>query len=172
MEFLSLKFANILIAAVLLVSPFVVGLTSSQYDPWADINGDGKIDIYDVAYTARAFGSSGDPAKNITVANHVTELYHAAGHLSIPPGYWESDLFSIDGYAKVTVLIFLSEPSDCYLYIYACNYGGYTWLVEVVTPNTNSWVKTYDVMNQQIKIGIDNSGLSAVTASIDIYLMA
>ncbi len=172
MNVLSLKFANLVIAVVLLVSPFIVGLTTSQYDPWADINEDGKIDIYDVAYTARSFGSSGDPGKNITVAKHVTELHRPAALLPIPPGSWTSGPLSTDGYAKVTVLIWLSDPSNCQIFIYACNYGGYHWLVETLYPTSNSWVKTYDVMNQQIRIEIGNVGFDAVTASVDVYLMA
>jgi hypothetical protein len=40
-----------------------------EYDPWLDINDDGKIDIYDVAVTAQAFGTYGDPTKNVTVTN-------------------------------------------------------------------------------------------------------
>jgi len=39
------------------------------YDPWADINDDGKIDIKDIAYTAAQFGTFGDPTKNVTVIN-------------------------------------------------------------------------------------------------------
>ena len=32
-----------------------------EYDPWADINDDGKIDILDIAYVAQRFGSTGTP---------------------------------------------------------------------------------------------------------------
>lgn len=39
------------------------------YDPWLDINDDGDIDMIDVAASARAFGSFGDPTKNVTVTN-------------------------------------------------------------------------------------------------------
>lgn len=35
--------------------------TAGQYDPWLDTNDDGKIDIRDIALTAKAFGTSGDP---------------------------------------------------------------------------------------------------------------
>jgi hypothetical protein len=46
--------------------------SSVGYDPWADINDDGKIDMKDIAYTARLFDTSGDPAKNVTVTNWPT----------------------------------------------------------------------------------------------------
>ena len=32
-----------------------------EYDPWADLNDDGKIDIWDIAYAARMFGATGEP---------------------------------------------------------------------------------------------------------------
>jgi hypothetical protein len=35
--------------------------TPGQYDPWLDINDDGRILIDDVAWVARAFGTRGDP---------------------------------------------------------------------------------------------------------------
>jgi len=35
--------------------------TVSEYDPWCDLNGDGKIDIFDVVMVAGKYGTSGDP---------------------------------------------------------------------------------------------------------------
>ena len=43
--------------------------TTFQYDPWADMNDDGKIDIKDIAYSSRLFGTLGDPTKNVNVTN-------------------------------------------------------------------------------------------------------
>lgn len=52
-----------LFAAVLLTMTFIP--TSSQqtgtYDPWLDINDDGKIDIRDLATMAKAYGTLGTP---------------------------------------------------------------------------------------------------------------
>jgi len=39
------------------------------YDPWLDYNDDGDIDMVDVAASARAFGSYGDPTKYVNVTN-------------------------------------------------------------------------------------------------------
>jgi hypothetical protein len=44
-----------------------------EYDPSADINGDGKINMYDIGYTAQRYGASGDPMKNMNVTNWPTE---------------------------------------------------------------------------------------------------
>jgi hypothetical protein len=43
--------------------------TASQYDPWLDTNADGKIDGKDLGETAFAFGSYGDPTKDVNVIN-------------------------------------------------------------------------------------------------------
>ena len=39
------------------------------YDPWLDYDDNGDIDMKDVAASARAFGSFGDPTKNVNVTN-------------------------------------------------------------------------------------------------------
>jgi hypothetical protein len=65
-----LTLANIVIALILLASPFLIQLTASApYDPWADLDDDGDIDIYDVVKIAAAYSTTGDPAKNVAVAN-------------------------------------------------------------------------------------------------------
>jgi hypothetical protein len=65
-----LAFANIVIALVLLSTPFLIQLTASApYDPWADLDDDGDIDIFDVVKIAAAYSTAGDPAKNVAVTN-------------------------------------------------------------------------------------------------------
>jgi hypothetical protein len=55
-----------LTATLFLVIP---GRSTGTYDPWADINGDGKINMTDVGYVASLFGTKGDPTRNVTVTN-------------------------------------------------------------------------------------------------------
>ncbi len=64
-----LKLANLILSITLLASPFLIGLTSSiaEYDPWADINNDGTIDIFDAIMLANAFGGSGEPTIKATI---------------------------------------------------------------------------------------------------------
>jgi hypothetical protein len=55
---------------------FMIIPTRSQiggYDPWADINDDGKIDMYDIGHSARLFGATGDATKNVNVTNFPTQ---------------------------------------------------------------------------------------------------
>ena len=59
---------TILVFTIVFVSLFFVNSTVSianlqtdKYDPWLDLNDDGKIDIFDVVMVANAYGSSGKP---------------------------------------------------------------------------------------------------------------
>ncbi len=146
--------------------------TSGSYDPWLDYNESGNIDIVDLHSLGEAYGSTGDTTKNITITGHATKYLRPGGPaIPIPPSsYWLSDMIPIDGYAKVTILVRLSTSSNCYYFIYACDDDGYTWHMETVSGQ--SWVKTYDVMNQRIQIRIENSNPTAITAEVGIYLMA
>ncbi len=47
------------------------------YDPWADINDDGKIDMIDMWYEAKLFGALGDPINKTAL---VLELQTAHAH--------------------------------------------------------------------------------------------
>jgi hypothetical protein len=48
----------------------VIPIRSQEpYDPWADIDENGKINMYDIGYTAQRFGATGDPTKNVNVTN-------------------------------------------------------------------------------------------------------
>jgi hypothetical protein len=63
----------VLAAFCLTATLFMIAPTSSvparQYDPWLDYNGDGKIELKDVYAMYLAYGTSGDPIKNVNVTN-------------------------------------------------------------------------------------------------------
>ena len=70
MRFSASTLANLALTAILLLTPILVGLTSSApYDPWNDLDESGKIDIFDVVRIAGTYGTTGDPGKNVTVTN-------------------------------------------------------------------------------------------------------
>ena len=62
---------SITLLILLLSSLFYVGMTSSAsvYDPYADYDSDGDIDIFDVVPVASVYGTSGDSTRNVTVTN-------------------------------------------------------------------------------------------------------
>jgi hypothetical protein len=60
-------FALVLLTLVLI--PIAHQQGGGAYDPWLDYNGDGKIDVNDLHSLGQAYGTSGDPTRNVNVTN-------------------------------------------------------------------------------------------------------
>ena len=150
---------------------------SSAYDPWLDFNEDGVIDVNELHQLAQAYGSSGEPTRNVTVSSHVTSYMRLGGtsNISIPAGStWLSEMVSVDGFAKVTILIRASVTGGFVnVDLFACDDDGYEWYVERLPSSAStSLVKTYDVMSQRIRLRIQNMYSSAITVDVAVYLVA
>jgi hypothetical protein len=178
-------------ASVLLTLVFIPASTRSEpstqalapYDAWYDVNGDGKIDIKDFAAMAQTYGTSGDPTRNVTVTNwqanqnititrHATKLIMAADALIINPGdSWISPWVWVDGYSKVSINVHIGINLNAY-YLNSKGTSGDSFIVDSVTNFNGFLAKTYDVMNQYIRVWIYNYGGAAVTFTVEIYLMA
>lgn len=143
------------------------------YDPWMDYDENGTIDINELHRLGQAYGSVGDATRNVTIAGRVTAYVRPGGeNLSVLGStHWFSGMIPVDGYATVTVLIWVSSASSCDYYLYACDDNEYSWLLETVCPAVRNWIKTYDVMNQRIQIEINNWG-PTITANVAVYLVA
>ena len=89
---------------------------SVQYNPWLDTNDDGQINIVDVAATARAFGTSGDPTKSVVIAGNSVEEntidfaveYNTQVNITIPTA----------GFRIMTVSIFAHALPDRYFEVF------------------------------------------------------
>lgn len=58
------------LACILLAPIFLVGITASApYEPWYDLDENGKIDIFDIVRMVGTYGTTGDPGKNVNVTN-------------------------------------------------------------------------------------------------------
>jgi hypothetical protein len=115
--------------------------TPGVYDAWVDINDDGQIDIFDIIYIATGFGTSGDPAKNVSIANwpatlnvNVTNMpvfkFDEQGNLNVTYikscfelsspfyGVWIEGMhskavrFTTAGYSKIWFWVFLAAQGD------------------------------------------------------------
>jgi len=75
--------------------------TTFQYDPWADINDDGKIDAKDIGYTCRLFGTTGDPTKNVSVLGYSSKVLSYRFSISARGGGCLN--ISTAGYKSVTL---------------------------------------------------------------------
>jgi hypothetical protein len=164
-------FAMVLLTLIFIPTAHQQG--SGAYDPWLDYNEDGKIDVNELNPLGQAYGATGDPTKNVTITGHRTNTYQLAVAVSVPSGgVWDSGIFWVDGYSKVTVLLNVNPASTANLLrIYALDYTNTMFLVEDLSVS-NSWVKTYDVMSQQMQILFRNNMVVSCTLDVDVYLMA
>ena len=171
------QFAVATLFAVILLTVVVVPMSTQQsgmYDPWLDYNEDGVIDVNELHPLGEAYGSSGDPTKNVTIAKHASKVIRAAVGVSVPSStYWFSDPIAIDGYSKVTVLIRFYAVANAYYLIASDNIvDSAWWSVDSAVSFPLHLVKTYDVMNQRIEVQAWNGDGEARTIDVDIYLMA
>jgi hypothetical protein len=117
--------------AVLLSSIIILALafihnsgsqTTFQYDPWADINDDGYIDVKDISYTCRLFGTTGDPTKNVNITNWMPKQPQAIfyGRFNVS---WSSTgatsspmvgagFFNVNDYDKIYVYAIYYNPTN------------------------------------------------------------
>jgi len=167
-----------LIAVVLLTVAFIP--LSSQvgtYNPWLDTNDDGKMDGKDIAAVASAFGTKGDPTKNVTITGHATKVIVAANDVIVNASginTWFSGWVTVDGYSKVTINIYFTTNANDYALDAMDSAGGSnSFIADAVTNFNYNLVKTYDVMNQRIQVRFrNNSGIGWAHLWVDIYLMA
>lgn len=110
MKFSSSALLSIVLAVALVTLVFLIGIRAStgrtgdnvrsgystaaerEYDPWTDINDDGKIDIIDIATVARLFGTTGTPInKTALLQNLATEMAKSGLLLPLPFGatHWD-----------------------------------------------------------------------------------
>lgn len=161
----------ILVSFILVVTLYPsITASTGDYDPWSDINSDGKIRVDDILNVALLFGTDGDSTRNVTIAGRASKLIKVAEGVSIGDlSSWSSDWISIDGYSKVTIHVALSYPTNK-LVIEAPI--GAEYQIEVVDNFPYYWTKTYDVMHQQIRIKIFNYDIYPNTLYVDVYLTA
>jgi hypothetical protein len=77
--------------------------TAMPYDPWADINDDGKIDIKDIGYACRLFGTMGDPTKPVIISEYTWKLI--SQWIIIPAGTGGCINITTAGYRQITIYL-------------------------------------------------------------------
>lgn len=102
------SFLNVGLVSFLVVAMFLMPVTSEQsvhdYDPWADMDDNGIIDIRDISYGARKFGSEGDPTKNVNVMNWPTsEPITVWWYEPLLPGAKWSDYYNASGFGHLHI---------------------------------------------------------------------
>jgi len=90
--------------------------TSKSYDPWLDYNDDGKISLSDLVMLAQAYGTTGNPAKNVNVTNwpenitvvNTIKWEEKLFNFTIPPGYGiigYMPLTNVSGYSRLSIFV-------------------------------------------------------------------
>jgi len=87
-----------------------------QYDPWLDVDDDGRISGMDITLVCRAFGTAGDPTKTVRVVHSTYNTVFNATVSENVTSYW----FNLTGYARVTVAIMINGTATAYI----CWYWG------------------------------------------------
>lgn len=73
---------------IFIITPIRSSPTTGTFNPWADLNGDGTVDIYDAIQFAGAFGSSGQAinTSQIALPGFMSKPAYDTGWQSISPG--------------------------------------------------------------------------------------
>ena len=103
---------TVLVFTIVFVSLFFVNSTTSianlqtdKYDPWLDLNDDGKIDIFDVVMVASAYGSSGKPF------NKTAALIELQAQVSVLEATISARLPQVD-FLSIPAAAFTSEADE------------------------------------------------------------
>jgi len=149
---------------------FMTAPTMSQmpYDPWLDTNDDGIIDIEEIYNAALAYGTMGDPTKNVNVTNfpideqgnlkvkiiHSTQEWSVSIIQDYPGANWFTN--TTRGYRQISFCVWANDT--CTISV--------QWLggrYQVDEFNVNAWTdygRKYDVLGPVIRIHTYNPHLA------------
>jgi hypothetical protein len=154
--------------------------SAEPYNPWGDVSGptigepDGTINMRDINYEILRFNTFGDTAKNVTIAGHANKLaYSIENHTIISADIWQTPYLLVDGYSKIVVSIKCAATDGEYLA--TCRHRGasYSYIMDSVSaPLPHTFIKVYDVPNQEVSFTYLNMELYSVQLWADVYLIA
>jgi hypothetical protein len=143
--------------------------TAVQYDPWADMNDDGKIDAKDIGYVCRLFGKTGDPVNKTALLYNVnatlTELLSRIDQLNATLTELHSKVSKLETLLppkKIRILPIDLSPmdnGDQYYKIPSGMLGGGTFYASIMLPNgaivKNMSAVVYDGLSGSYQIKIE-----------------
>ena len=114
-------------ATLFLITP-TTSQTIGQYDPWADINDDGRINILDAIKLGTSFGTAGNPTRNVNVTNWPTEPPYIIQSVTLNCTFTSLDIDSETGYYR-----YYGYSTTPVIYV-----GGYSRMwIHLIPPNPN-----------------------------------
>jgi hypothetical protein len=158
-----------LTATIFMVVPTKSG-SGSDYYQWADLDDNGKVDILDAISLANAFGTSGDPTKNVNVTNPRTKVIQTDVNISVidspgPHGIGGSitDAFETEGFDRMFVSAALIDVSE---------YNGPNWITIDLSGVYWHWgiingteMKTYNAVDSDRTARIDIGSTDEIPVS-------
>lgn len=145
MRNLALTLVSAALTLMLLVSPFLVGSTASvTYNPWADLNDDGDVDIFDVVLLAGHYSSIGIPVNKTELLYNVSDTLRRLPRIYTLSGYQREGTWPTgDGWHKLegtwNLLLSISNitvPEGSNVVAYAT--ASFKWNATVTT-----WISLY-----------------------------
>lgn len=133
-----------------------------EYDPWADMNEDGKIRVDDITYVALLFGANGDPTKNVVINQYNTET----GDFTETLGPWDWYWFFVEteGYREITIFLDVDQEHVSVIVTwYVTETTDRVWETFDVTPI--GVFKTYKVRGVRLWVSVKNP---SSTPTIDV----
>ena len=130
-----------LTSIIFLIIP-VHSYTPYTYNPWLDVNDDGKINLVDTFTTDLAYGTTGDPTKPVNVTSVPATSIEEDLNISVgwaEVGLNDTSVFETKGYDKMLVyaaIIDISWPTEANVYLTGAN-----WYWGTVN---GTYLKTYE----------------------------
>jgi hypothetical protein len=158
------------LVVVLLAPMLLVAVSSSApYDPWSDLDENGKIDIFDLVKIAGAYATTGDPARNVTIAGYASKM-GSSGQGIAPYGGYTFEVTGTEGFHAISVGIDPDYGVDVQIQWHV---GGLTYTVDTyhVDGGTET-LRRYDVQGDSLLVAVLNSGSSSNMVWLDWYLTA
>ncbi len=144
---------------------------SAEYDPWVDLNDDGKIDIFDVVGMTSRYAATGNPTKNVTVTNWPTKRTLDASlayNLVIELGTYEFEA-DVEGYSKVTLLLQESYGGNLVVYVWFTVGGVGTpniYADNTLAAGSHFLLQSYEVIGATITISVTTYQTAMISLGI------
>jgi hypothetical protein len=148
------------------------------YDPWADINDDGIINMKDIANVASQFNTAGDSTKNVSISS----LGHYESRTSATPletNTSASFSYSLEGYRQVSIAIVCYAPLNLLKVEVTMGrfepYYNYVTFYKVLNDSDYSmdgfhYFETFAVQGPEIRVLVDNPSHFSPLFYLDIYM--
>jgi len=153
----------------------------SQYDPWCDINHDGKINILDVVAVTSRYGTTGDPALNISVTNWPTShdvCVWWSQHIPPSTNIVTNNVYNASGFGHLNVLVAAEDLTGQVTVIFAAPLYNQTRVADVpiafytlvLTTSNYQAAISVDVPSQQFYFVAETTASSSCYIYLSYYL--